>query len=257
MAKNSPSLSDIKPTAFGDAVYRTAGSLLRPLYNIPMKIRVEGREKLRRDGGFIVVSNHVTVVDPITAAYPLFVQGILPRFLAKDGLFRVPLLGWLMRQCAHIPVARGSAQASKSLDVARNVLDAGGAVLIFPEGTLTSDPDLWPMTGKSGAARLALQTGAPVIPIAHWGDQEFWPSGKKPRFGFPRKQVDVKVGDPIDFSDILAGRDENTPYTRDELKAVTDCMLDAVTDLLQDLRGEPAPEGRWNSVLKVRQNPQQ
>lgn len=257
MAKNSPSLSDIKPTAFGDAVYRTAGSLVRPLYNIPMKIEIEGREKLRRNDGYIVVSNHVTVVDPITAAYPLFVQGILPRFLAKDGLFRVPVLGWLMRQCAHIPVARGSAQAGKSLDVARNVLDAGGAVIIFPEGTLTSDPDLWPMTAKSGAARLALQTGAPVLPIAHWGDQDFWPSEGKPRFGFPRKKVKVKVGDPIDFSDILAGRDPDSSYTRDELKAVTDRMMDAITELLQDLRGEPAPEGRWNSVLKVRENPQQ
>ncbi|WP_237223261.1 lysophospholipid acyltransferase family protein [Rothia nasimurium] len=257
MSKNSASLSDIKPTKMGDTVYTVAGTLLRPLYNLPMKAQIEGREKLPKTGGFIVVSNHLTVIDPITAAYPLFLEGVLPRFLAKEALFRVPVLGWLMRQCAHIPVARGSARAGQSLEVAQNVLDAGGAVIIFPEGTLTKDPDMWPMTGKSGAARLALATGAPVYPVAHWGDQDFWPRRGKPRFSWPRKKVKIVVGDPVDFSDLVQRREDGARYTHDELAAVTNRMLDDVTALLEGLRGEKAPAGRWNAVLDVRQSPDQ
>lgn len=204
-----------------------------------------------------MVANHITEIDPITVAYPLFVRGVLPRFLAKDSLFRVPVLGWLMRQCAHIPVARGSAQAAKSLDVAQAVLSSGGAVLIFPEGTLTKDPELWPMTGKSGAARLALETGAPVYPIAHWGDQDFLPQYGKPRFSLRRKKVSIVVGDPIDWSDLLEDREPGAHYSHDELTAVTNRMLDQITGLLEDLRGEKAPAGRWNSVLDIRQAPEQ
>ncbi|MDO4898237.1 MAG: lysophospholipid acyltransferase family protein [Rothia sp. (in: high G+C Gram-positive bacteria)] len=253
MPAKSPSLNDISPTRIGDAVYTVAGTLLRPLYSASMNISITGSEKLPKEGGYIVVSNHLTVVDPITAAYPLFINGTLPRFLAKEGLFRVPVLGWLMRQCAHIPVARGSAQAGQSLEVARTVLDGGGAVLIFPEGTLTKDPEQWPMTGKTGAARLALATGAPVLPIAHWGDQEFWPRGQKPRFGLPRKKVKVAVGDPIDFSDLLKDTGETAQASREELVAVTQRMMDKITELLVDLRGEKAPDGRWNAVLNVRE----
>ncbi|MFW0119514.1 lysophospholipid acyltransferase family protein [Rothia sp. P5764] len=257
MSKHSAWPKEIKPSKRGDAVYRAAGHLLRPLYNLPMRPEMIGMEKLPADGGFIVVANHVTEIDPITVAYPLFMRGVLPRFLAKDSLFRVPLLGWLMRQCAHIPVTRGSAQAAKSLEVAQAVLSSGGAVLIFPEGTLTKDPELWPMTGKSGAARLALATGAPVYPIAHWGDQDFLPQYGKPRFGFPRKKVSIVVGDPIDWSDLLEDREPGTHYSHSQLTAVTNRMLDRITDLLEDIRGEKAPEGRWNSVLNVRQSPEQ
>ncbi|WP_421082946.1 lysophospholipid acyltransferase family protein [Rothia nasimurium] len=255
MSGKGTSLADIKPTQAGDRVYRIAGTLLRPLYNLPMRTEIIGSEKLPQAGGFIVVSNHVTVVDPITVAYPLFLKGILPRFLAKESLFRVPLLGWLMRQCAHIPVARGSARAGQSLEVARSVLEGGGAVIIFPEGTLTADPDLWPMTGKTGAARLALQTGAPVYPVAHWGDQDFWPSDGKPRFSLKRKPVKIVVGDPLDFSDVVAGKAGDEKPSAEDLAAVTNRMLDEVTHLLEGLRGEKAPAGRWNAVLNVRQAP--
>jgi 1-acyl-sn-glycerol-3-phosphate acyltransferase len=66
-------------------------------------------------------------------------------------------------------VERGSVEAVKSLDALSDALHEGGAVVIYPEGTTTREPDLWPMRGKTGAARLALITGAPVIPIANWG----------------------------------------------------------------------------------------
>ncbi|MGV3103347.1 lysophospholipid acyltransferase family protein [Rothia sp. 32237D007AR] len=257
MSTKSNSLRDIKPTTLGDAIYTVAGTFLRPLFNLPMKVKIQGREKLPKTGGFIVVSNHLTVIDPVTVAYPLFIEGILPRFLAKEALFKAPVLGWLMRQCAHIPVARGSAQAGQSLEVAQNVLQGGGAVIIFPEGTLTKDPDMWPMSGKTGAARLALATGAPVYPIAHWGDQDFWPRRGKPRFSLPCKKVTIVVGDPVDFSDLAQRRETDTRYSQQELTAITNRMLDGVTTLLEGLRGEKAPNGRWNAVLNVRQSPDQ
>ena len=150
-----------------------------------------------------------------------------------------------------MPVSRGSVDARKSLETARNIVEAGGSIIIYPEGTLTTDPDQWPMVGRTGAARLALATGAPVVPIAHWGDQQFMPPHSKPRFG-KRHKVVVEVGDPIDFSDLVTEQKAER-YSRSELMAVTDRMMDAVTAVLADIRGEKAPEGRWNPSTGVRE----
>ena len=75
--------------------------------------------------------------------------------------------------------------------------------MVYPEGTITRDPDLWPMTGKSGAARIALATGCPVIPVGQWGAHQLLaPYSKKPDL-FPRKKIIVLAGDPVDLSDLL------------------------------------------------------
>lgn len=245
-------LPELKPTASGDALYKGLGSVARVLYHGLFKLSLSGQEKLPRDRGYIVVANHISEVDPITVAYPVYVTGTLPRFLAKESLFRAPGLGIILRKLAHIPVARGSVDARKSLVTAQNVVDAGGAVIIYPEGTLTKDPELWPMQGRTGAARLALATGAPVYPVAHWGDQDFLPPHGKPRF-FPRKKVQVRVGDPIDFSHIV-DRAEGKKYTRDELAAVTEHMISEVTSLLAEIRGEAAPQGRYNPATGRRES---
>ncbi len=86
------------------------------------------------------------------------------------------------------------------LKQAEKALAEGAAVIFYPEGTATRDPDLWPMVAKTGVARLALATGAPVIPVAHWGTQDVLPYGsKKPRL-FPRKTVRTVAGKPVDLS---------------------------------------------------------
>lgn len=244
-------LPELEPTASGDALYKILGHSARLVYHLVMSPKIEGKEKLPRTQGYIVVANHCTEVDPITVAYPVFLTGTLPRFLAKESLFRAPGLGFILRKLAHIPVARGSVDARKSLETAKNVVNAGGAVIIYPEGTLTKDPELWPMQGRTGAARLALATGAPVYPIAHWGDQDFLPPKGKPRF-FPRKKVRVKVGDALDLSSVVQPR-EDSRYTRSELGAVTDYFMDSVTGLLEDLRGEKAPQGRYNPATGQRE----
>ena len=117
----------------------------------------------------ILVPNHVSHFDPLVVAHYIYRAGRWPRFLGKASLWKVPVLGFLLRKTLQIPVERGSVEAVKSLDALVEALDEGGTVVIYPEGTTTREPDLWPMRGKTGAARLALLTGAPVIPIANWG----------------------------------------------------------------------------------------
>lgn len=233
------------PTRAGDALFHVAATVVRAVYSLALRKSWSGEEHLRRDGGYIVVANHVTEVDPLTVAYPVYRSGTIPRFLAKESLFRVPVLGALLRATAQIPVYRGSMDANRSLKAARAVVDAGGAVIIYPEGTLTRDPDLWPMAGRTGAARLALATGAPVIPVAHWGDQELLPPhASRPRL-LPRKSVRTLIGAPLELSD-LVGEDRTQHVDRAVLTETTERMMSAITQLLEQLRGESAPPGRWD-----------
>ena len=135
----------------------------------------------------------------------LYNQKRMPRFLAKAGLFKVPVLGFVLRATKQIPVERSTAGANRSLQLAKEVVDEGGAIIIYPEGTLTRDPDLWPMKGHTGAARMALESGIPVVPMAHWGAHEVFPRYAKRFHLFPRKTSRVVVGDPVDLS-AFAGR---------------------------------------------------
>ena len=108
------------------------------------------------------------------------------------------------RAAGQIPVERLSRSAVGAFDAAVAAVRDGECVVVYPEGTLTRDPDLWPMTGKSGAARIALETGCPVIPVGQWGAQEMLPPyAKKPDL-FPRKRIAMKAGDPVDLTDLVA-----------------------------------------------------
>jgi 1-acyl-sn-glycerol-3-phosphate acyltransferase len=192
-------------------------------------------------GGFIACPNHCTEIDPLVVGHMLYNQGRPPHFLAKAGLFKPPVLGQIMRSTKQIPVDRSGTGAGQSLDVAREVLDEGGAILIYPEGTLTRDPGLWPMKGHTGAARLALKTGAPVVPIAHWGAHEVFPRYAKRFYVWPRKRARVLVGEPVDLSEF-----EGRPLDKTTLVAATDKIMDAITALLAELRGEEPPAERWD-----------
>lgn len=254
MGKKGVDWDQIRPSERGDQFFHAAYRLLRPVYHLLFEVEFRGLEKLPRQGGIIAASNHLSVIDAFTLAYPLFKRGLTPRFMAKESLFRVPVLGWILRSFSHIPVSRGSAQAARSLQVAQRILEDGGSVAIFPEGTLTTDPDTWPMMAKSGSVRLALETGAPIYPIAHWGGQEAWPyAAKFPRFSRKRHKVTIVVGDPIDFSSLDLQKDEQGRYSQQTLAQATELVMAALTELLEDIRGVKAPEGRWNHVLGLRQ----
>lgn len=219
----------------------TGIGILKPLLVTFTRHEWIDAEKLPAEGGCVVAANHVSHVDPITLAHLLYDNGRLPRFLAKDALFDVFFAGWVLKNTGQIPVARLTTDASSAFKHAMAGVREGKAVIFFPEGTITRDPDLWPMIGKTGAARVALESGAPVVPIAQWGQHDIlYPYGKKLKVVPPQKVV-LKVGDPVDLGD-LQGK-ELTPAV---LREATDRIMAAITTLLEELRGEQAPAERYD-----------
>lgn len=197
--------------------------------------------KIPATGGCVVVVNHISHVDPLTLAHLLYDHGRLVRYLAKDALFKVPLLGAVCRDSGQIPVARLSTNAARAYDAAVAAVGRGECIGVYPEGTITKDPDGWPMRGKTGAARIALSTGCPVIPIGQWGAQEVLPAYTAKLHVVPPRTVHYKVGDPVDLDD-LRGR----PQTTAVLQEATERIMAAVTALVEDLRGEKAPAQRFD-----------
>ncbi|GAA2244428.1 lysophospholipid acyltransferase family protein [Rarobacter faecitabidus] len=196
-----------------------------------------GGENIPKSGGFIAAANHMSGFDPVTTTHYLHDHGVAPKIMAKDSLWKVPLLGAFLRGTKMIPVSRGTRNSSDSLVAAQNALEAGETVLIFPEGTLTKDPELWPMAGKTGVARLALTSGAPVIPISQWGVQRIFKQHGKLLRLIPRKTVQVHTGQPVNLDDL---RDQ--PITASVLQEATSRIMRAIADGVADLRGETAPE---------------
>lgn len=171
--------------------------------------------------------------------------GRQPRFMAKSSLFKVPFLGWLLRASGQIPVERsGSPRGAGSdnpMGAASVLIEKGRGVIVYPEGSLTRDPNLWPMRGKTGAVRLALESGIPLYPAAHWGTQLLMPRYGKAIHPFPRKLINVSVGKPLDLSEF-----KGLPIDQKTVTAATKKLMDAIAKLLAELRGEPAPAERWD-----------
>jgi len=192
--------------------------------------------RLPTRGPAIIACNHISLLDPLALGAAMFDNGRVPRFLGKASLFKIPIVGFIIRSGGQIPVERRSTNASAALIPAGQVLDQGGCVAIFPEGTLTHDANTWPMRGKTGAVRLALLSGAPLIPTALWGTETAYPpKSKLPRL-FRRTQMSVIFGEPLDLSD-LAGRAEDA----DALREGTRRLMAAITTLVAQLRGEQPP----------------
>jgi 1-acyl-sn-glycerol-3-phosphate acyltransferase len=200
-----------------------------------------GGEKIPGSGGFILALNHISHVDPLTAAHIVYDHGRLPRYLAKSGLFKNKALGFFLKAAGQIPVERLSRNAVGAYDAAVAAVRDGECVVVYPEGTITRDPDGWPMTGKSGAARIALATGCPVIPVGQWGAQDLLaPYAKKPDL-FPRKRIRMLVGDPLDLSDLAV-----LPSSAEVTQQATDRIMAAITALVEELRGAKAPPERFD-----------
>jgi 1-acyl-sn-glycerol-3-phosphate acyltransferase len=173
----------------------------------------------------------------------------IPRFLGKASVFKIPVVGQIISSAGQIPVYRESAQAADAFRDAVAAVERGECVGVYPEGTITRDPDMWPMTGKTGAARIALMTGCPVIPIANWGAQEIFQSYGKVRIRLlPRKRILVRAGEPVDLS---AFRDQ--PITNELLHEATEVIMRAVADTLGELRGETPPKELYD-LRKARSN---
>lgn len=196
-----------------------------------------GQEQLDVSGGVVVAMNHLSWFDPFVAGHFVHDQGRQVRFLAKAEIFKIPGLGSVLKSAGQIPVKRKDSEAAAgSLKLAMEAVRNGECIVIYPEGTLTRDPNLWPMSAKTGAARIALTTGAPIIPAAQWGPQAVLkPYGKMLKL-FPRKTMKVWAGNPVDLSDL-----HGKPITTAVLREATDRIMREVTNLLAQQRGEEAP----------------
>ncbi|WP_159941888.1 MULTISPECIES: 1-acyl-sn-glycerol-3-phosphate acyltransferase [unclassified Nocardiopsis] len=197
-----------------------------------------GTENVPARGGVIIAANHLSVADPLTVAHFLYIGARRwPTFTMKDAVMRIPVVSAVARSTGQIPVKRGSTDAVKALREAELALTRDGASVIFyPEGTCTRDPNLWPMTGKTGVARLALTTGVPVVPVAHWGEHRLLPYGSKKPSLFPRKRIQFLAGPPVDLS-----RFRDQPLTGTVLKEATEAIMADITALQADIRGEEPP----------------
>ena len=200
-----------------------------------------GGERLNTSQGLIIVSNHTSNFDPLVLAHFVNDNGRIPQFLAKAEVFKLPFFGAVLRSSGQIPVHRGTSHASNSLVDAEKAVNAGGTAVIYPEGTLTFDPNLWPMTGQSGAARLAFATKAPVIPVAQWGAHKVIPRFRKGLKLIPPQTLFVTAGEPIDFSDLFVGE-----VSAEMLEKATTRIMDSLTKLLAEIRNETPPTVRWD-----------
>jgi 1-acyl-sn-glycerol-3-phosphate acyltransferase len=229
-------LQEPRGWAFGFCV-----AIAEPLLRLLTRQRWIDGEKIPAHGACVVVGNHVSHIDPLTFAHFVYGHGRIVRFLAKAEVLDVPVLGRLIRATGQIPVYRLTADASQAFRAAVVAVEEGKCVAVYPEGTITRDPDLWPMVGKTGAARIALSTNAPVIPVAQWGPQEILPPyAPLPRL-FPRKTMVVKAGDPVALEDL---RDRE--LTPEVLREATARIMAAITGLLEEIRGEQAPAERYD-----------
>ena len=205
------------------------------------KTRAKGAENIRRDGGILLVMNHVSHVDPPVDAVFVHRNSRVPRFLAKDSLFRTPVFKYMIRGAGSIPVYRSTVNAGDSLVAAKDALLNGKLVVIYPEGTITRDPDGWPMRARTGVARLAMdcmENGLPVLTAARWGTRDILNAYTKKFRPFPRKKVQIDVSEPVDLTG-FKGREVDNELLRE----VTDLLMGRVRDQLAELRGERAPAG--------------
>ena len=208
-------------------------------FSLLIKSRYLNLRDLPQKTGAIIVVNHVSHVDPFLVAKMIIDGARRPRFLAKDTLFTTPIVGFAMTRMGHIPVKRGTSDARQSLASAIDSLRSGGLIVLHPEGTVTRDPEGWPMNGKTGAARLALLTPEiPVIPIAQWGVQEQIDIYQKKIKLVPRPKHVMSVGAPIDLS-AFEGRELDDKA----LHEVTEVIMKRLRHDVAALRELPEPTG--------------
>lgn len=225
-------------------VYRGLAWIAERALQLWSTAEYRGEDKVPRDGGVLVVSNHISNADPLELG-----QFLISRcdrwgyFIGKSDIWKVPGLGWLAARCGQIPVERNSEHAKDVVAVAAAEIERGKVVCIYPEGTITGDPDQWPMAPRTGAARIALASGCPVIPVAQWGANQILP-GKKltyPRLWplFPKAHFTVVAGDPIVLDDLRA-----QDLSREVIVEASNRIMDAITALVEQIRDERAPDTR-------------
>jgi len=239
-----------RPGRLGVILYAVLAAVLATFTAFFARLQVErqaGRRTAARllpSGPIIVISNHTSYADGVLLAIACRRHGRSLRLLATSGVFGAPLLGTIVRRLGFIKVVRGAVDASTSLDEAAEALSAGEAVGLYPEGRLTRHPEMWPEQAKTGAVRLALRTGAPVVPVAMVGAHRVV-SRRRVLLNLllnlvRRPQVRTLVGAAIDVRALMGIGPEAIP-TNDEVRHGADLVMARLVTLVAELRGEAAP----------------
>ena len=201
--------------------------------------KVSGVENIQITGGYLLVANHISHLDPLYDSVVVRQAGRIPRFLAKASLWKVPVLGRALAGSDQIPVERTGAGAGQaSLELATETLRKGRVVLIYPEGTVTRDPGYWPMKPRPGIGALALSGDFPVIPVAHWGSNLVYESYREGRkfHPLPRKDIHTVFGDPIDLAEL-----RSRPVDARSIRDASLMIMTVVRDMVAEIRGEAPP----------------
>jgi 1-acyl-sn-glycerol-3-phosphate acyltransferase len=216
--------------------FRFGAAVLIPILRAITKRDWQGAQYIPKTGPVIVCSNHLSYLDVLMLTHYLYKNGRAPRYLGKSGIFKTPIIGKILLGAGQVPVERETKAAGEALVHALELLKAGHLIGVYPEGTLTRDENNWPMIAKTGLARLAIISRAPVIPIAQWGSQIVMPTYSKKIKLFPRTKIMMHAGPPLDFSKWY-GKEEDP----EALKEATAYAMRAITDLLEPMRGEKRP----------------
>lgn len=224
-----------------ETTYLVARSVLKPWLRTWFRWHIEGMENIPPKGeAGLLAFNHIAYLDPFATSYVVDEAGRVPRFLAKTELFQDRRIAWVLKGAKQIEVKRGTRDAPMALGHALEALEKGELIVVFPEGTVTTNADLEPMPPKTGIARLALKSGVPVVPGAIWGTANIWPKGYRKRW-MPRQDILVRIGKPMTFT--------GDPESRDEWARVGRDIMDEIGRLLAGIR--PAVPDRRRSKRKV------
>lgn len=227
----------------GNAWAKACEVTLYPLTRMLGRRRFVGAFRIPETGPALVVANHISHVDPVFDVVYVRKTGRIPHVMAKASLWKVPVVGRALTGTGQIPVKRGGGAGQAALEEATTAIADGKVVVIYPEGTVTRDPDHWPMRPRPGVAVLALSGDFPVIPVAHWGTHELYTSyGAGRRFKpFPRKDIHLVAGEPIDLSPW-----RGQPVDARAIRDVSYLIMERLRDMVAELRNEAAPAGLYN-----------
>lgn len=216
---------------------RWVAGILGPIVRLMFRVEVKGMENVPKTGAYVLGANHVTYLDALAVAYMVYFKlRRLPHFLAKGNLFKAPVIGDILLSVEQVPVYRGGHTNREPMEAANAMLQAGRVITIFPEGTLTREPDGWPMRGKVGALKLAIENNVPFIPMAQWGSEQVLATYSKKLRPKPWHPVRMIIGKPLDLSAYQGKKISNADYTE-----ITELAMKSITALVEELRGEKAP----------------
>ena len=220
---------------------RIIANILRPLIRVLFGVKVIGAEKLPKSGAYILAANHVTNLDALGFAYVMYFRlHRAPHFLAKEALFRVPVVGPVLRACGQIPVLRGARNNVDPMAAAHEVIRAGQIIGIFPEGTLTREPNGWPMRGKTGAMRLAIESGVPIFAVGQWGTEAVMGTYESKITPKPWHNMTMLIGDQVDLSKF-----KDAKLGTAEMVEASETVMAAITKQVEILRGQKAPAQKF------------